>query len=255
MNDAQYAALNRRIDILEQRIRTSSETTQRVSDRTQRRIYAQVEALIGLYRDLDGLPSLPPLRGWALSPDTARVLHGLIRTYRPRHVLECGSGASTIMLGHLMMAGVIDRVTSLEHEPIYLELTRQRLRTAGLLDVVDLRFAPLTDRTVGAKTARWYDVDLSSIDPVDLAIVDGPPSKAAAQARYPAVPILAPLMNPGCLIVVDDYERKDEIDMVGAWRTDFPVELIHLDHTVEKALAVLEYRSDGTANQQEGTSR
>jgi predicted O-methyltransferase YrrM len=257
VNDAQYAALNRRLDTIEQRIRASSETTHRVTDRLQRRLYSQVEALIGLYRDLDGLPTLPPLRGWAVSPDTARLLHGLIKTYRPRHVLECGSGASTVMLGHLQMAGLIERVTSLDHEPLFFELTRQRLRTAGVLDVVDLRFAPLTDRIANDRTAPWYDIDTDGIEPVDLVIVDGPPSNTGPQARYPALPILAPVMNPGCLIVVDDYERQDELLMVDAWREQYPVELIALDHKVEKALAVLEYRPDRESleQQQEETDR
>ena len=244
MNDAQYAALNRRIDQLEQRIRATSETTHRVTDRLQRRLYAQVEALIGLYRDLDGLPSLPPLRNWAISPDTARALHAIIKTYQPAHVLECGSGASTVMLGHLQMAGLIERVTSIDHEPVFFELSRQRLRNAGLLDVVDLRFSPLTEREAHDRTSPWYDVDPGDLHPIDLVIVDGPPASTGPQARYPAVPVLAPAMNPGCLIVVDDYERPDEIAMVDAWRDQFPVELLTLDHTVEKALAVLEFRPD-----------
>ena len=244
MNDAQLAALNRRIDTLEQRLRATSETTHRVSDRLQRRLYAQVEALIGLYRDLDGLPSLPPLRNWAVSPDTARVLHALIKTYRPHHVLECGSGASSVMLGHLRLAGLVEQVTSLDHEPVYFELTRQRLRTAGLLEAVDLRFSPLIERSAGERQAMWYDIDPDDLEPVDLVIVDGPPSSTGPQARYPVLPILVSAMNPGCLIVVDDYERPDEIAMVDEWREQFPVELITLDHSVEKALAVLEYVPD-----------
>jgi predicted O-methyltransferase YrrM len=242
MNDDQYGALIRRLDELEHRIRASSETTHRVTDRLQRRLYAQIEALIGLYRDLDGLPTLPPLRNWAISPDTARALHALISTYRPQHVLECGSGASSVMLGHLRMAGLIGRVTSLDHEPLYFELTRQQLRTAGLLEVVDIRFSPLVERQAHDRVAEWYDVDVSDLAPVDLVIVDGPPASTGPQARYPALPILEPALNPGCLIVIDDYERPDEIAMVESWRERFPLELIKLDHTVEKALAVLEYR-------------
>ena len=241
MNDAQYAELNRRLDALEQRLRATSETTHRVSDRLQRRLYAQFEALIGLYRDLDGLPSLPPLRGWAVSPDTARVLHRLIRTYRPSHVLECGSGASSVMLGHLRLAGLVERVTALDHEPVFYELTRQQLRAAGLLDIVDLRFTPLTDRAMDGGSAPWYDVDVDEVEQIDMLIVDGPPSSTGPQARYPALPVLEARMNPGCLIVVDDYDRADETAMVDAWREHFPVELITLDHGVEKALAVLEY--------------
>lgn len=242
MNDAQYAALNRRLDAIEQRIRASSDTTHRVTDRLQRRLYAQIEALIGLYRDIDDLPSLPALRGWAISPDTARVLHELLRTYRPRHVLECGSGASTVLLGHLKVAGLVERVTSLDHDPVFLELTRQRLRSAGLLDEVDLVFAPLVERGIEQAPTTWYDVDVDGLASIDLVIVDGPPTATNALARYPAVSILSAMMNDGCLIVVDDYERPAESDMVTAWRDEYPLAPIVVDRTVEKSLAVLEYR-------------
>lgn len=244
VNDQRASEFDRRFDELDQRIRATSETVHRVSDRMQRRLYAQVEALIGLYRDLDGLPSLPPLRNWALSPDTARELHALIKTYTPRHVVECGSGASTVMLGHLRLAGLVEQVTSIDHEPVYFELTRQRLRSSGLLDAVDLRFSPLVDRAVEDRSMRWYDVEAAGIDPIDLLIVDGPPASTGPMARYPAVPLLVDAMRPGCLVVVDDFDREDEEEIVATWRERYPFELIELNRAVEKSLAVLEFRPE-----------
>lgn len=256
MDDAQYQQLLKRLDSLEDRVRRTSETTHRVSDRLLRRLYAQVEALIGLYRDLDGLPSLPPLRNWAVSPDTARRLHALVRTYRPKHVVECGSGASTVMLGHLRLAGMVETITSLDHDPVYVELTRRNLRDAGLLDEVDLVHAPLVERQFDGGPALWYDVDHTGLDPIDLLIVDGPPSSTGPQARFPALPILAPRLAPGCLIVIDDYERDDEQAMVERWSEAYPVEMFLIDHGVEKALAVLEYQPDrGVPGAEEGSDR
>lgn len=244
MDDRRAVELDRRLDDLEKRIRATSETIHRVSDRTQRRLYSQIEALIGLYRDLDGLPTLPPLRNWALSPDTARELHALIATFAPRHAVECGSGASTVLLGHLRLAGRVEQVTSIDHEPVYFELTRQRLRSAGLLEAVDLRFSPIVDRVVEDQPMPWYDIDAPDLEPIDLLIVDGPPGSAGPRARYPAVPLLVERMRPGCLVVVDDYDRDDEQTMVDLWRERYGLELIELNHAVEKSMAVLEYRPD-----------
>jgi predicted O-methyltransferase YrrM len=240
MNDSQLAALNKRLDRIEERILRSSDTTHRVSDRLQRRLYAQVEALINLYRDLDGLPSLPALRNWALSPDTARELHALISTYRPSHVVELGGGASTVLLGHMKMAGQIERITSVEHDPVYFELTLRSLELQGLTDAVDLVLAPLDEVGVGDGQATWYSLVTDDIDAIDLLIVDGPPASTGELARFPAVPALIGRMNPGCMIVVDDFDRADETLMVEQWRADYPFELLRVNRAVEKSLAVLE---------------
>lgn len=252
MDDRELAALNKRLDQIEQRILKSSETTHRVADRLQRRLYAQVEALINLHRDLDGLPSLPALRNWALSPDTARELHALISTYRPSHVAELGGGASTVLLGHLSMAGRVDRITSIDHDAVYYELTRQSLELHGLADAVDLVLAPLDEIQVGDDQATWYSLVTDDIAPIDLLIVDGPPASTGKLARYPAVPALLGRMNPGCMIVVDDFDRPDETAMVERWRAEYPLELLRVNRTVEKSLAVLEYVPPRSTESQEG---
>lgn len=252
MTNDELAALNKRLDQIEQRILKSSETTHRVSDRLQRRLYAQVEALINLHRDLDGLPSLPALRNWALSPDTARELHALISTYRPTHVVELGGGASTVLLGHMKMAGRVERITSIEHDALYYELTRQSLALHGLLDAVDLVLAPLDEVRVGDDQATWYSLAIDGIVPIDLLIVDGPPASTGQLARYPAVPALFDRMNPGCMIVVDDFDRPDETAMVDRWRAEYPLEYLRVNRAVEKSLAVLEYVPPRSTELQEG---
>ncbi len=240
----------RRLESLEQSVKAQSASVQRVSDRSTRQIYAQLEALIGLYRDIDGLPSIPPLRQWAISPDSARELVRVVRAANPKHVVECGSGASTVMLGHLAIAGQVGRITSLEHEPLWYEATRTRLRDAGIADEVELVFAPLTERTVGEDVATWYDIDVATLDPIDLVIVDGPPQSIGPMARWPAAPLLLDRCAPGCLFVLDDYIRDDEQAIADRWRAELPIELFRRIDTVEKGLAILEFQSD-TAHQGE----
>ena len=62
--DPALAAILARLDAIDARLGVQAERMQTISDRTQRGMYAQIEALIGLYRELDGQRTLPPLRRW-----------------------------------------------------------------------------------------------------------------------------------------------------------------------------------------------
>lgn len=246
VTNSEFERLLAKLGRIESKVEANSASAQRISDRFHRRLYAQIEALIGLYRDLDGLQALPPLRNWAISPDSARQLVALIRTTRPAHVVECGGGASSVLLGHLAMAGHIGSVTTLEHDPLWYELTHQRLVEQGLESNVDLVFSPLVERGVGASSQRWYAVDVDAIDEIDLVLVDGPPNATADMARAPAAPLLLPRCRPGCLFVVDDFIRDEEQRMVDRWLTDHPMRLVRYNESVEKWLAVVEYQPDLT---------
>lgn len=239
---------DRRIDEILERVqrleKTIALTEKRLKSFLVDRIYSQVEALIGLHRELDRLPSLPPLRRWALSPDTARAIVEMVIENKPSHVLECGSGASSVLLGHLKQGGLISKVTCLEHDPVWYEHTRFLLRNAGLLDSVDLWFAPLIETEISNRRQRWYDIDAEFVTPIDILIVDGPPNKTGVNARWPALPLLISSCNPGCKIVLDDFARVEEQKVVEEWLEEFPVRLIRRDQTLEKWLAVLEYVPD-----------
>src|SRR3712207_1794767 len=60
--------------------------------------FRQPEALFGLYLELGFRKSLPPTRGWAASPDILLQLTQHARETHPNVVVECGSGASTVVL-------------------------------------------------------------------------------------------------------------------------------------------------------------
>ena len=72
----------------------------------------------------------------------------------------------------------------------------------------------------------------------DLLVVDGPPGYSASMARYPAVPLLGPIMRPGAKVVLDDYKRTDKKNAVAQWRQLHPEWLLEeLPH--KKGTAVL----------------
>ena len=65
-------------------------------------VYRQLEALRALDAELSLERALPPTRGWSASPDFLLLIAQHARDARPRIVVECGSGTSTVVLARCM---------------------------------------------------------------------------------------------------------------------------------------------------------
>lgn len=213
-------------------------------EREQAAGYRQVEALASLLAALDLRSPLPPMRNtWAMDPDSAAYLIGTVFARRPGTVLEVGSGVSTVLVAQALRSIDSGRFRSLDHDPRFLEETLRLLKAQDLDGSVELVEAGLVDVEIGAETWKWYSPQaLDGLDGVDLVIVDGPPGRTGKDARYPAVPLTAPLLNKGALIFVDDADREDEQRVVERWLGEFP--LVALDvPKLEKGAALLEWNS------------
>lgn len=75
-----------------------------------------------------------------LEPETAALLHILLRATGRQSILEIGTsnGYSTIWLAHAIRTRSAGRLVSIERNPTKLELARQNLLRAGLLNSVTL---------------------------------------------------------------------------------------------------------------------
>jgi predicted O-methyltransferase YrrM len=83
-----------------------------------------------------GLPAID------VSPLQGQHLNILVRLTRPKRVLEIGTlgGYSTICMARALP--VDGRIVTLEFSPRHAEVARKNLKTAGVLDRVDLRLGP-----------------------------------------------------------------------------------------------------------------
>ena len=88
-------------------------------------LFSQIEALTAIQQDLALSVSLPATRGWAASPDFLRHIARTAADTLPLNVVECSSGASTIVLAKVMQKNGVGHVFSLEHEPFYANKTLQ----------------------------------------------------------------------------------------------------------------------------------
>lgn len=207
--------------------------------------FAQLEALLGLYfATAETLPLLPMTRGWAASPDFLRLVYDVIRKERPALAVELGSGSSTVIGGYALRQNGNGQMVSLDHLENYARETVQTLALHDLLDVCTVVHAPLVDQEVGSQTWQWYHREgLQRIATIDLLIVDGPPDEMQEMTRYPALPLLFPILSEGVVLLVDDGNREAETRMIARWTDEFPGFDVQFRNT-EKGAYVLRRRPD-----------
>lgn len=218
------------------------QTVERSAERARALGYRQVEALLSIVSVLSLRHPLPRLGDWAVSPDAAASVVGLVLERRPKLVLECGSGVSTVLAAYALERVGAGRLVALEHDPVYAARTQADLRAHGLQDVARVVLAPLVSTEVGDSTYNWYDTSgLTTDEPVDLLFVDGPPSRTGVMARYPAMPLLRSRLADDALVVLDDAGRPDERRIVERWSQEEPgLSVTWLEH--ERGTAVLARR-------------
>lgn len=202
-------------------------------------LFRQMEALQGLYVELGLRVSLPATRGWAASPDFLLELVRHARASAPRQVVECSSGASTLVLARCMQLNGAGKVYSLEHDPHYARLTREQLLRHGLSDWAEVIDAPLRDHSIDGASWPWYAHQvLPSALAIDMLVIDGPPQATRSLARYPAGPQLFGQLAPGASVFLDDAARPDEQAILQRWQHDHPELRLSL-LPCEKGCAVL----------------
>jgi predicted O-methyltransferase YrrM len=202
--------------------------------------FSQLEALQTLNKVLAPTDLLPATRGWAASPDLLMVLVDLVITKRPSLVVECGSGASTLWIALALRRFEIDgRIVSLEHDPVFGGKTRDLLARHQVLDLVEIRDAPLESFSIDGDDYSWYAARAwEDLKGIDLLFVDGPPAATGHQARYPGLPLLGKALSPVATIVLDDLIVPDMQEVLRLWLDaypDFGSEILPL----EKQAAVL----------------
>ena len=151
------------------------------------------------------------LEGWNNSGFASRpeYLSRIAELARERKsFLECGSGASTILLAAM---GV--NVTSLEHVPEWHSHVEQSI--AKLKLKADLRLAPL--RNYGE--FDWYDVP--NLRPGFSAVVCDCPPDTKLGGRSGLLPVTRAVLDADCVILLDDTIREGERKIAERWCSEF----------------------------------
>jgi hypothetical protein len=129
-------------------------------------------------------------------------------------VLECGSGASTIVVGLLAARRGI-RVTSLEQDAAWYDTVQRDLDRLGIRNV-DLYCAPL--RNFGEYD--WYDIDRVPLPPrFDAALCDGP--AFCRGWRSGLLPVLSDREVEVVEVLCDDADDPNAPTMIEFWKNRY----------------------------------
>ncbi|MEV4641011.1 class I SAM-dependent methyltransferase [Actinoplanes sp. NPDC049548] len=151
-----------------------------------------------------------------VSPQGGELLYSLVRTGRPRTVVEFGTshGISTIYLAAAVADNGAGHVYTTELSAAKVAAARANIAEAGLSDVV----------TVLPGDARETLADVAG--PIDLVLLDG-----WKELCLPVLRQLEPRLRPGALVVADDTTFASMADYLAYVRdpangyvtVDFPV--------------------------------
>jgi predicted O-methyltransferase YrrM len=130
-----------------------------------------------------------------LEPETAALLHILVRATHRQSILEIGTsnGYSTIWLAHAMRFGTNGRLVSIERNSAKLEMARENLQRAGLLNSVTLLEGEASETV---KTLEG---------PFDCVFFDADRISAPKQLE-----ILMPKLQPDVLLLADNVLSHPE---------------------------------------------
>lgn len=195
----------------------------------------QLEAYMGIQTFLSSGEAALNFHGWPISSDVALFLIEKVMVEDFDLIVEFGSGTSTVIFARAMELSLKSakseakkQVVTFEHDVNYLRKTRQALSTQGLSEVVDLVHAPLEWKIFDGNEYNYYacenrlsqvEEQLSGRKAKILVLIDGPPARTCDHARYPALPVILDSLSRHELhIVLDDYSRKEEQEIVSSWR-------------------------------------
>ncbi|MDX6718180.1 MAG: hypothetical protein QOJ63_434 [Solirubrobacteraceae bacterium] len=143
------------------------------------------------------------------------VCNEIVHGARTR-VVECGSGASTVLLARLLRARGAGSIVAVEHDGAWAALVNDLLLREELDDVAHVVHAPLQ----GAPP--WYArAPLAALaSDIDLLVVDGPPAFATDEQhrRAPALAFFEPRLTAGATVVLDDLQRSGEREVLARWQ-------------------------------------
>lgn len=133
-------------------------------------------------------------------------------------VIECGSGITTLLLGHRCQQ-LGRKLWALEHHAGWATRMRTILAKHGLDQTVTVIDAPL----IASEQYTWYDTSSLPIDyTYEMVICDGPPGHIHG-GRYGLLPELGQRLVTGCRILLDDASRPGEQDVLAKWEDEYGI--------------------------------
>lgn len=199
----------------------------------------KIQAYFSLFSALDLKKSLPYMTGWAATPELALFLFEEIQKYKPKYILELGSGISTIVASYALKQNGYGAIIALDHDETFANKTRSHLKRHDVENFAKVNYCPLVSHQLDGTTWQWYDLEAVELpEKIDMLLVDGPPVKTDKNARYPALPLLIDRLSDRAIVLMHDAFRASEMKILEQWKEQFPGFQYEVSNT-EKGIAIL----------------
>ncbi|TVR28058.1 MAG: class I SAM-dependent methyltransferase [Balneolaceae bacterium] len=195
----------------------------RVQQNESEYLQYKIQCLNELYKLLPMRSPLPPMTGWAATPELAITVQKVVQKYKPDLIVETGSGVTTLIAAYsLEKHHPGGKIISLDHDPVYANKTRDEIKLHSLSDWAEVRTAPLEKMKIAKNDWIWYSTEAIHFhQPIDLLVIDGPPVKTQKNARYPALPVLYPYLAKKAVIIMHDTDRSSESSILKKWLDEY----------------------------------
>lgn len=165
---------------------------------------------------------LPVTKDWSAAPDFLKLISDYCLANKPKTIVECSSGTSSIVLSRCCQLNQSGHVYSLENGEQFVKNTQQQLADFSLSEYCDVIYAPLQDQLVNGENFQWYGLNNLPDIKIDLLVIDGPPGYIQKHSRFPALPLVHHLLADKSVVFLDDAAREDEQEIVRRWLKLYP---------------------------------
>lgn len=189
-----------------------------LNNKKQEHNYSEINKL------LNAKIHFPLQNHWVVLPDFIQHFIEVVKENKSSTIVECGSGLSTLVGGYMVKNKIIKHFISIEHEEQFYEATLDVLKKHTLEKYVTVLYAPLKRISINGEEWFWYNTDRfeTTINQIDILLVDGPPGQIQKHSRYPAIPLLKKLFHKNTVVVLDDSDRPDEKEIINRWLLENP---------------------------------
>jgi len=170
-----------------------------------------------LQHELDFKYELPVTPDWSAAADFLFLIKDYCLSGKPKTIVECSSGLTTLVLSQCCQLNKLGHVYSLENGEEYQQQTLHQLEQFKLHNYADVFYAPLVQKTINDVNYDWYQSEVVDDLKIDMLVIDGPPGFIQKHSRLPALPVLFNQLADGASIFLDDAGRDEEKEIIAIW--------------------------------------
>jgi hypothetical protein len=170
------------------------------------------------FRELKAMEILKPYfpagylfeSGFSLSFQTIQHIANDLVVYKPKFMLEFGSGMSTIILNNFIKQNGLEvKLISIDDDVLWQDFLKEKCTNVDFFCFPLVQNHPFSFESNGL----WYDIpDVHPLNEIkyDLILVDAPKGSLSRLSRFGFIPFLENRLSEKPIIYLDDTHRADE---------------------------------------------